>query len=134
MGRPVYGDDIRESILSRLSAGESLNAICQTEGFPAESTVRLWDIEDQPEGFSARYARARALGIDALAERAMSVAADKQRDPNCRRVELDAIKWFSSKMRPEKYGDRLQQQFVDGKGNDVQPTFNVLVRDVAKGE
>jgi len=58
------------------------------------------------EAFASQYARARSMGIDALAERGMEVAADKTRDPNDRRVELDAIKWFASKMKPDKYGDR----------------------------
>ena len=36
------------------------------------------------------------------------IAADKKRDPNCRRVEIDAIKWRASKMVPRKYGDKLE--------------------------
>ena len=67
--------------------------------------MRRWDVDDF-EGFAAKYTRARRLGIDALAERALAVATDKARDPNCRRVEIDTIKWFTSKMRPDKYGDR----------------------------
>jgi len=104
MGVTIYGPEVREPILSRLASGESLRAICRSDGMPTETLVRQWVMDD--EAFASQYARARSMGIDALAERGMEVAADKTRDPNDRRVELDAIKWFASKMKPDKYGDR----------------------------
>lgn len=106
-GVTIYGEEVRALILGELSSGRSLNEICSAQGMPAESTVRGWEIEDNPPGFAANYMRARSLGIDALAERALSVARDKERDPNCRRVEIDTIKWFTGKMRPAKYGERV---------------------------
>jgi hypothetical protein len=46
---------------------------------PAEATVRLWAAEDR-EGFSAQYARARDIGLDALAEEVLEIADDGRND------------------------------------------------------
>jgi hypothetical protein len=92
-----------DEILDRLAAGESLRAIC---GPVLEAAVRRRVIADEPAGFASQYARARSIGIDALAESTLAIASDKTQDPNSRRVQVDTIKWFASKLRPDKYGDR----------------------------
>jgi hypothetical protein len=73
---------------------------------PTECAVRRRVVDDT-EGFATQYARARHIGLDAEAEAIVETAADKTRDPNDRRVEVDARKWLLSKLRPDKYGDRL---------------------------
>ena len=133
-GRPsTYTPELAAEICARLSAGEGLDAICESDDrFPPESTVRGWDLDDR-EGFSAIYARARKLGIDALVERGMKVAADRERDPNCRRVELDAIKWFASKLRPEKYGDRTALELGGPGGSELKVTIRSVLDDEKPG-
>ena len=107
MARPsIYDEAQVVEILRRLAGGESLRTICRDEGMPDESTVRIWALDDV-NGFTARYGRARSIGIDAMVEEAMEIADDRSDDPNSRRVRVDARKWFASKMRPEKYSDRL---------------------------
>jgi len=107
MARPsIYDEAQVAEILRRLSGGESLRAICKDDGMPDESTVRVWALDDV-NGFTARYGRARSIGIDAMVEEAMEIADDKADDPNSRRIRVDVRKWFASKMRPEKYSDRL---------------------------
>ncbi|WP_433995712.1 hypothetical protein [Bradyrhizobium tropiciagri] len=52
-GRPtLYTAEIAATILGRLSEGQTLRAVCRDEALPAESTVRLWALEDR-EGFAA---------------------------------------------------------------------------------
>lgn len=105
-GRPSkFTPELADEICERLSAGESLRGICETLEV-TESGVRKHAMDDLQ--FGARYARARNIGLDSLAEKTLEIAADKNRDPNCRRVEVEAIKWFASKLRPDKYGDRLE--------------------------
>lgn len=95
-----------DEILERLASGESLRAICKTEGFPCESTVRFRVVDDAH--FAAQYARARATGLDCIAESLNEIADDREDDPNSRRVRIDARKWFLSKLRPDKYGDAIK--------------------------
>ena len=121
---------ILEQLLDRLSAGESLRSICRTPGFPAESSVRFRVVDDP--AFAAQYARARNVGLDAQAEQIVEVAQDDLRDPNARRVEIDARKWLLSKMRPDKYGDRVTQEVTGPAGAPLQ--LGITLRRVDKPE
>ena len=119
-GRPsTFTPALAEAICERLSDGESLRSICRDEGMPPASTVRQWHIDDVA-GFSAQYACARNLGLDAIAEEIQEIADDSSRDTistedgdrqniewvNRSRLRVDARKWLLSKLRPDKYGDR----------------------------
>jgi hypothetical protein len=50
--RPVYTPELGHEICRRLLEGETLRAICQDSNMPAESTVRLWVLDDVG-GFAA---------------------------------------------------------------------------------
>lgn len=48
MGRAsTYNEEIAAEIITRLSEGEGLIAICRDAHMPPESTVRLWVIGDR---------------------------------------------------------------------------------------
>ena len=114
-GRPtVYTEEAATEICERLSAGESLRAICRDIDMP-ESTVRRWAIDDAGPGFSARYAYCRSIGLDCIAESLMEIADDKEDDPNSRRIRVDVRKWFLSKLRPDKYGDKTALEHSGGQ-------------------
>lgn len=120
----AFSQDKADAICARLAEGESLNAICKTEGLPAESTIRSWALDDV-EGFAAKYARARELGYSRLAEELLSIAdtpkpgqivttkADGSEEVKIadmiehRRLQVDSRKWMLSKMLPKVYGDKL---------------------------
>ena len=109
MGRPTkYNDKLTETICLRLAEGESLRKICTDNAMPALSSVMLWLREYQD--FSMQYARARELQADAWFEEITDI---RQRvdagelGPNEARVIIDAIKWQTSKLRPQKYGDKI---------------------------
>ncbi len=70
----------------RLAAGETLRAICRRAGFPAESTVRQWAVDDV-EGFYAQYARARDFGIDSMADHTIEIADKVRRGQRVKRKE-----------------------------------------------
>lgn len=127
MGRPsLYSDPLAEEICTRLAAGETLRAICQSEHIPAHSTVLGW-VNDLPP-FADQYARARQSGLDVIAEEIIEIADETGRDtissergdiPNSEwiarsRLRVDARKWLLSKLRPDKYGDRSTLD-VNGK-------------------
>ena len=107
---PTYGPEIAEEICRRLAEGETLRSICRDEGMPHASTVVFW-VNKDPD-FAKRYAHARSQGLDVMAESIVDIADDLTEDPNSRRVRVDSRKWLLSKMRPDKYGDRVS---LDGK-------------------
>lgn len=99
---------------------------------PDKSTVFLWLREI--EGFSDQYARAKEEAADALFEETQDIAdetisiAQSAGDPKlasalvqAQRLRVDTRKWMSSKMKPKKYGDKVDVT-SDGKaivGNTV---------------
>ena len=127
MGRPgLYTPELGDEICRRLAEGESLNSICKTEGFPAESTVRSW-IVDVKHPLTASYTRARELGYLKMADELLDIADDSTNDYMDRvgkdgevtrvldqeamarsRLRLDTRKWMLSKMLPKVYGERLE--------------------------
>lgn len=99
-------DDIRAQILEGLSDGKSLRAICREPGMPNVSTVIRWLADDDEAEFRAQYVRAREAGDDAMAEDIQDIADDKNREPQDRKVAIDARKWLLAKRQPKKYGDK----------------------------
>lgn len=130
IGRPHgYSESIADAICSRLMAGESLTAICRDEGLPAYRTVFDW-ISDIPE-FAHKYARAREIQHDALAESVIDIAdadpatfireqgkGDDKREIICvdgaavahQKNRIEARKWWVSKVAAKKYGDRVHTE------------------------
>ena len=122
MGVPaIYGNDIRQTILHRLSEGETLRAICRTDGFPDISTVLWWVREDRPDGFAQQYARARELGYQVMADELIDEARNPRRGMkkvtkpdgveieekdavDRSRLHVDTLKWLLSKALPKIYG------------------------------
>lgn len=102
----LYRESLAEQILARLAQGESLRAICRADGMPDESTVRLWAIEDRA-GFAPRYARARDLGLDALADVLLEIP-DIAPDAASGRLRFEVLRWYLSKLAPKRYGERLE--------------------------
>lgn len=127
-GRPsTYTEEIAAAILDRLEQGESLLSICRTEGMPPENTVRRWVTEDR-EGFSAKYARSRDIGLDHQADRIIEIA-DTEEDPARARVMIDARKWHLSKMAPKRYGEKLTTELSGPNGGPVPVSVTIeLVR------
>ena len=121
----MYTQEKGDAICARLAQGESLNAICKDDDMPAESTVRMWALDDVG-GFAANYARAREIGYEAHADKIIDLADE------CRigikrttkvtgevemvegdmversRLQIDARKWMLAKMLPKKYGDKIE--------------------------
>lgn len=140
-GRPsAYTREIADEICTRLAAGEFLRAICRTENFPSESTVRGWAKENR-EGFFSQYTRARDMGSEGLVDLLIEIAEDSSRDwvevqsgngeprrqfdhENIKRSQLqvDTLKWYLSKLAPKKYGDRFQHEVSPADPN-VQVTI-----------
>lgn len=122
-GRPSpFTAALARTICERLAKGETLRAVCRDEGMPAESTVRLWALDDVG-GFSAQYARAREIGYHGMADEMVEIADETRLDTiegeegaedrpdnewiTRSRLRVDTRKWLLSKALPKIYGDKL---------------------------
>jgi hypothetical protein len=112
-GRPTdYGDEVVDLICSRLAIGESLNRICKAADMPAMSTVFGW-LSKHP-GFLEKYTRAREAQAESHADQLVEIADNPDIDANHKRIMVDARKWVASKLKPKRYGDKLD---LDHSGN-----------------
>lgn len=115
-GRPtVYRRDIADEIIDRLAEGETLRQICRDPRMPSAATVHGWVLNDR-DGFAQRYARARALLLEHWAEDIIEIGDHTQLDPRDRHVKIEARKWLLSKLKPERYGNKVQHTGGDGDG------------------
>lgn len=122
-GRPsLYTPELEDELIEWISSGQTLRAFCRQEGKPAWKTVYIW-LENDPE-FSTRFARARELGHDAIAEEALQIA-DTPMEGVITTVDADGTKTVTedmlghrklqvetrlkllAKWNPKKYGDRV---------------------------
>jgi hypothetical protein len=119
---PSKSPELLQTICERIAQGESLRAICASDGMPAMSTVFLWLNDDST--FSEQYARARETQADAFADEIVAIADEPPQlvmtgdgeetevaldgaAIQRQRLRIDARKWVASKLKPKKYGEKV---------------------------
>ena len=123
MGRPSdFTQELADEICRRIAEGESLRSICEPEGMPAPSTVCLWVVSNA--SFSEQYARARDAQADHYADEIVSIA-DTEADPAKARVRVDARKWVASKLKPKRYGEKVELEH--GGSVEIREVRRVIV-------
>ena len=97
----------RAELLDRIATGESLRSICRSKHMPGKSEVfRVLAVD---EVLRDQYARAREQQADAIFDEILDIA--DQSTPETvqqARLQIDARKWMAGKLRPKKYGDKLE--------------------------
>lgn len=118
MARPTkYTDELAIEICSEIANGLSLRKICERDDIPSIDTIRRWLLDEDKQQFQAQYARARDEQADFYAD-AIIEEADKATDRDsaaAAKVKVDARKWVASKLKPKRYGDKLDlDATIDG--------------------
>jgi hypothetical protein len=129
-GRPtLYTQDLADRICQELSEGRSLRSICLQDDLPDARTVFRW-LRTNAE-FCQQYARAKEESTDAMSEDILALSdgaidvikggAEKKSSAlgQAVRLQVDTRKWIMSKMKPKKYGDKLDMT-SDGKAITVE--------------
>jgi hypothetical protein len=107
MAKPKeYDEAIGDEICERLLEGESLRKITKDEHMPAASTIFKW-LADESNGFAEQYARAKEAQAEAMADEIVEIADAASADPQHGKLRVDARKWVAAKLKPKKYGDKL---------------------------
>ncbi len=116
----LYQPELGDEICDRLTNGQSLRRIALDGYMPAASTIFKWLAENP--AFAEQYARAREAQADTLADEIVDIADDSERDTittedgreivdtewiSRSKLRVDARKWVASKLKPKKYGDKL---------------------------
>jgi hypothetical protein len=113
-GRPsIYSEQLADEICLRIAQGQSLRRICFDAHMPDQTTIYDWI--NKNGGFSHKYARAREDQAETLFDEALDIAREHE-DPAKARVQIDTLKWAAGKLRPKKFGDKIehtvQQDFI----------------------
>lgn len=116
--RPTaYTPELFAAICAGLAEGKSLVKVCKAAGMPSRQTVHRWLHDDA--GLQESYAAARDDQADYLAEEIVDIADGLTRHPNGRkrtpskeeiaaaRLQADVRKWYAGKVRPKKWGDKI---------------------------
>lgn len=124
-GPPKKNDQVIDEILEKISEGRSLVGILKSKKeYPAYVNFMRWIEAD--EELRKRYAKAKEEQADYLAEQLLEIADDGKNDwmqtndpdnPGYRfnnehyqrsRLRVDTRKWIASKLKPKKYGEKLE--------------------------
>lgn len=139
-GRPSeYTKEIALKVCERISLGQSLKTVCKADDMPVPATVFKWMRDN--EDFLKLYARATEERTEALSEELLDIADDSTNDwmtlndrdvpdhENIQRSRLrvDTRKWLMSKMKPKKYGDKLD--LTSGGEKLPTPLLAILPKD-----
>ena len=141
-GRPSdYTQEKADAICEHIASGKSLLSWCETEGNAGYSTVCRWLAAN--EEFRDNYARAREVQADYLAAEIVQIADTPQIGVKTkindkgerettegdmiehRRLQVDARKWYASKLAPKKYGEKL----AVGGADDLPPLQSTVKVD-----
>ena len=132
LGRPSsYDEETGLEICTRIAAGESLAKICQDREMPAMSTVYKWMRENVQ--FADAYRIAREDQADLLAEQLIEIA---KTEPDVQRARLmcDMRKWIASKLRPKRYGEKVEIEHNVGGDVGITTIRRVIVYPDARRE
>jgi len=137
-GRPTkYTEELVAEICDRVANGTPLREICREEGKPSWSTIYNW-IAGNDDLFT-RFARARELGTDAIAEDAIAILDAIPERIDGGRMDSAYVQWqknrvemrlkLLAKWNPRKYGDKTI--LAGDKENPVVTESTVSVLDAA---
>ena len=110
--------EVIDSILYQIADGIPLREICRQDGMPAWRTVYDW--LNASEDFAARFARAREIGTDAIAEDTLKIIdtppAKVYDKDGFERIDSGHVTWqknrvehrlkLLAKWNPKRYGDK----------------------------
>ncbi len=103
-----YDQALADKVCELIMDGYSLRRIEAEQGMPTRLNILKWLREN--EKFQTQYARAREEQADVLAEEIIDIADTKTDDPQRSRLMVDTRKWYAGKLRPKKYGDKLEHE------------------------
>lgn len=135
-GRPSsYSQELADKFCELIANGASLRTACTEKDMPSPATIFKWMREH--ESFLKQYEKATMERTEAMAEELLDIVDDGSNDYMVRtgkdgseswqingeniqrsRLRADTRKWLMSKMKPKKYGDKLD---VTSGGDKIVP-------------
>jgi hypothetical protein len=116
------------------TSSSSLKVICSNNGI-SYTTLKNW-LNSGTEAMIAQYARAKEDQMDFLGEEILEIADDDSADDtpftginhvHRDKLKIEARKWLMGKLKPKKYGEKLDVTTDGEKINNLplSPVINV---------
>ena len=121
MGRPIepVPQNHADSVIAWIESGKPLREWSRQEGNPSYGAVYDWIEKDR--NFASRFARAREIGEDVIAQECLEIADDGSNDwvegkfgpqvnqecVNRSKLRVETRLKLLSKWNPKKYGDKM---------------------------
>lgn len=109
VGRPsLYSSELVDRICEWISEGKSLRSFCRIEGNPGFQTVLDWLNDDDKLYFRSKYARAREIQAEVMADELLEIADDTKPDQlklAHDKMKIETRQWIAAKLLPKKYGN-----------------------------
>jgi hypothetical protein len=100
----------------------SLRKLCELNSdLPSRDSIT--DLMAKDEDFSSRCARARENHADVMDDRILQVAEKVENgtlDAKAGSVVISAFQWRAAKLKPKKYGERIQAEHTGPDGGPLQ--------------
>lgn len=139
-GRPtIYTEELVDTICEKIALGQSARSITREEDMPALTTMWRWLREN--ENFRQQYELATRERSEAQHEELLifgdeAIKEAKEVNPKVSnavvsawKLKSDNLKWSMSKMKPKKYGDKID--FTTGgekiTGFNFLPVENTVI-------
>jgi len=74
---------------------------------PVAGTIFNWLLDEEKKEFLDQYKKAMDSRSDLMFDELIEIADEKGKDVMRARLRVDTRKWVLSRMKPKKYGDKL---------------------------
>ncbi len=141
-GRPtIYSEILADKICEAVATTPmGIEKICKMRGnLPHPDTIREWRLKYP--SFSAKYAHAKMLQADILAESCIDIADDCSNDIKTNhdghetfnsefvarsRLRIDTRKWLASKLLPKQYGEKIMLEQKTEENEKLKEEIKML--------
>jgi hypothetical protein len=141
-GRPtIYTEELGREICRTIAcSSKGLNPLCSSNPhWPVRSTIFEWKLDNQI--FSDMYDKAKAEQTECLLDDILEIADDSSNDTyvnekgnvvcnteyvNRSRLKIDARKWNMERLKPKKFGNKIENSISDGHKSLVEQILDKL--------
>lgn len=150
MASSKYSEKLVDQICKYIMEGLSIREIERKKDMPCMKTIFNWLNDEKKSYFLQQYTRAKEVQTEGFAEEIIEIADDSTNDYIERkktdgttyeelnsehiqrsRLRIESRKWLMGKLKPKKYGDKVQHTGADGEG-PVETSTTFVFKPVGK--
>jgi hypothetical protein len=110
-------NQLADRMLERVANGEPLRRVLRENGINPGSWFYALE---QDASLVERYARAKAMALEAMADAIVDISDDITEDPARSRLKVDTRKWLLSKLAAKKYGEKITTENTGADGGPIK--------------